>query len=111
MPRHDADFLQSILKGDSIDDCSQKPHLIGRNSINALGRSPNAAEDIAPSDHDGDLDAETLNLFDFLSDGLSRPEINPERMFSKERLSRKLEQDAGVGGFRRDHESSFYFVI
>lgn len=60
--------LDQIEQGETILDRREHPELVGERAIHAVARSICAAEDVASTDHDRNLDTLVIGLSDFLSD-------------------------------------------
>ena len=57
-----ARLLEGILEGERVHDRRQHAHVVAGGALHAPGGRGQTAEDVAATDHDGDLDAERLDL-------------------------------------------------
>ena len=61
-------FLQGILESDSVDHGGQQTHVVCRRTIHSGFGPMDPTKDVAPANHDADLDIEIVDLFDFVRD-------------------------------------------
>ena len=92
----EAFFFERSLKGQSVDDGGQHPHVVALYSIHALSRALHAPEDVAPADDQAYLDAfpgDALDVLGVLCEALG---IYSVILFAHQGFSAKFEQDSTV---------------
>ena len=57
-PRFNPLFFQCILECDTVNNCCEHSHVVGRSPVHVVGTGGDAAEDVPPADHDGHLELE-----------------------------------------------------
>jgi hypothetical protein len=103
-----ADILEGILQRKRIDDRPQHSHVVCRDPVHAALAGGIAADDIAASDHDGELRAiSALHPDDLLSDCMDDTRIDAESPRGGQGLAAELQEHALVSGRRGrlDHSS------
>ena len=55
-----------------VHDGGEHAHVVGRGPLDTLGGALNSAEDVAAADNDANLNAEFLNVPDFIGDAAHR---------------------------------------
>src|SRR5690606_26792955 len=103
-PGADAPLLERILHGERIDHRRQHPHVVGARAIHPLGRPGDAAEDVASPDHDGDLDAEAMDLGHLRGDLVEGTGIDSVFAVAHEGFAGELEEDPLI--FRLGHRAT-----
>src|SRR5262249_39685141 len=87
-----------VLEGQGVDHGREHPHVVGGDAVHALRAVRDAAEDVAPADHGRDLEAQVVDLVDLPGQVVREVPVDAEGLlFSEERLSRQLQEDALVG--------------
>jgi hypothetical protein len=67
-PGRDPDVLERVLERQAVHDRGKHPDVVARRPIHTAGCGSEAPKDVAASDHDSDLDAETMDFGDLAGD-------------------------------------------
>ena len=84
----DAVALEGVLQSERIHHRGQHADVIGLGAIHALGRSGQAAEDVAPADNHSQLHAIVNDLGDLLGKVIDHSRVNAVPLIAGERLAR-----------------------
>ena len=90
--------LQGILHGERVHHGRQHAHVVGAGPLHALGRRGQAAEDVAPADHQAQLDAEARDLGHRPGYGVHGRHVDAIGRIPHQHLPRHLQQDAPIEG-------------
>src|SRR6478672_7005142 len=99
-PGDQSPFLQGILEGKPVDRRREKPHLVARDTVDPLRSRRDPADDVPASEDDGDLDSETVDVTDLVGDPRDVLRLDAELPRPHQRLPRKLQENAAIGGGR-----------
>ena len=88
-----ADVLERILEREAVHDRREHADVVARRPVHALRGGGQAAEDVAATDHDPDLDAATVDLGDLAGDERAELGIDAVRAVTEQRLAGQLEED------------------
>ena len=100
--RHDSrlqsDRFQRVLHRQGIDDRCQHPHVMGRRFVDQRIRSGKlgSAKDVSAADHNGDLAAGLMSLFDLTSDLARLFAADPATARIGQTLAAELQDDATI---------------
>src|SRR5215468_4480091 len=97
--RGDAEFLESILQCERVDDCGEHPHVIARGAFDAAFAPRQAAKNISAA-NDDNLHAKVSNFTNLLRHVLNGFGRNSNAALPANRLTAELEQDAAIFSFR-----------
>ena len=105
------DRLELRLQRESVDDHREHAHVVARRLFDAVLGDGRAANDVAPTDDHGYLDAEIAHLADLFGEVLRVLRRDPEFAVSEERLARELQHHPAVLGLGLDgHRGQFRWV-
>src|SRR6185437_14876058 len=103
--RGDADFFQSILQSQRVDDSREHAHVIAGGALNAAFAAGQAAKDISATDDDHDLNAQFANFADLLGHAVDSSARNADAGFAAQRLAAEFQQNSFVFGSLLFHVS------
>ena len=88
--------LQRILDGERVHDRGKHAHVVARDAIHAGTREALAAEDVAATDDDRDLDARLARRRDLRGDTLNDFRLDAVFQVPHQRLAAEFQQYAMV---------------
>ena len=66
--------------------------MVGGNTIEALRAGCQATKDISAADHDGDLDAELVNILNLAGNSLNDLRLDAEALIAHQRFAAEFQQ-------------------
>ena len=98
--------IEGALHRQCVHHGGQHPDVISLRPLHAGGGAGDAAEDVAPADHQTDLHAHRGDIADIGGDGAHLIVVEAIVATRHERLARDFQQDALIGwGLRHDRAS------
>src|SRR5205085_4520858 len=94
----DAELFERILQGQRIDHGRQHPHIIAGSSLDASLAAGKAAENIATTNDDDNLDAQLANFPNLFGHVLDRFGSNAHAAIAAEGLAAQFQEDPAVFG-------------
>ncbi len=92
--------LQRVLERQRVDHRAEDAHVVATVAVHPDLGGRLAADDVAATYHDRDLDAELDDLGELTGDAVDLVEVQaPAGVVAGERLPRQLDQDAGIARF------------
>ena len=101
-PGRDADPLEGVLEGEAVHDRREHADVVAGRPVHAARRGGQAAEDVAATDDDADLDAQLVRpRRPGSAMNAQNAGIDAVRAIAEEGLAGQLEQDPPVAHRRR----------
>ena len=100
-PGRDAGPLERVLEGQAVHDRREHADVVAGRAVHPARRRGQAAEDVAATDDDPDLDAEAVDLRDLAGDERADGRVDAVLAIAEQRLAGQLEQDPPVAQRRR----------
>ena len=91
------DLLQHVLQRQGVDDGAEHAHVVGRDPVEPFPAGAGAPNDVAAAHDQGQVHAQGMHRLDLFGESLDHLEVEAEALVAGQRLTRDLEQGAGVG--------------
>ncbi len=91
-------LLQRVLQRQRVDHGGQHAHVVGGDAVHVAGLLGDAAEKISAAHHDGDLDAQRVDVRQFGGDLVDAGSVHAEALVGGQSLTGELEQNAFESG-------------
>ena len=86
--------LEGVLEREAVHDRGEHADVVAGRAVHAARRGGHAAEDVAATDDDPDLDAGAVDLRDLAGDERADGGVDAVLAIAEQRLAGQLEQDA-----------------
>src|SRR5665213_195136 len=107
--RLDVLLLEEILQREAVHDGSKHAHVVGASAVHTPHGQLGAAEEVAPADDHGNLNAFGHDDTDLLCNRKHDVGIDAERAIARKRLSGQLQHDPLITLIRRDAISARHY--
>ena len=94
-------LLQRVLQRQAVHDGREHAHVVAGGAVHAARGGGQAAEDVAATDHDGDLHPGRMHFPHLRGDEGADAGSTPYVAVAEQRLAGDLEQDAAVASGNR----------